>query len=70
MNDDSFYVCLNAGPGDLAFRLPGEELGTPWQRVLDTAAQRPFGPWEDGQLAAGGSVLTAGRCVVLLRSPA
>jgi glycogen operon protein len=70
VSDASFYLCLNAGPGDLAFRLPGEELGSPWELVLDTAAREPFGPWVDGQLAAGGSVLAVGRSVVLLRSPA
>jgi len=46
VRDDPFYLCLNAGPADVSFRLPGEELGRRWLRVLDTAAAEPFGPWD------------------------
>jgi isoamylase len=69
--DDSFYLCLNAGPTALSFRLPGEELASSWEPVLDTAAAEPFGPCEQESrvLAVGGSVLVGARSVVLLRSP-
>jgi hypothetical protein len=42
VEDDSFYLALNAGPEAMSFRLPDGWLGGAWACVLDTAADRPF----------------------------
>ncbi len=68
ISDDSFYLCLNAGAADLEFRLPGPELVTSWQPVLDTAVAEPFGPWRDPHVPTGSALQIAAHSVVLLRS--
>jgi glycogen operon protein len=70
MEDDSFYVCLNAGGADLEFRLPDDGLPRAWERVMDTAAADPFPSDVALPLTAGDALLVASRSVVLLRASA
>jgi len=42
LEDDSFYLALNATAEALTFRLPAAWLGSRWRCVFDTAAPRPF----------------------------
>jgi glycogen operon protein len=65
--DDSFYVCLNAGGTDLEFRLPDDGLAVSWERIMDTAAVDPFVPGPGAPLRAGDALLVTSRSVVLLR---
>jgi glycogen operon protein len=41
VKDDSFYVIFNAHHEPLQFTVPGEQFGTRWMRVLDTATDDP-----------------------------
>jgi glycogen operon protein len=68
ITDDAFYLCLNARDGDLEFVLPGEQLGARWERVLDTAAVEPFGPWRRPHAPAGSALLLAAHTLLLLRA--
>jgi isoamylase len=38
---DSLLVVLNAGPQDLAYRLPKPDFGSHWQLIVDTALESP-----------------------------
>ncbi len=42
IDDESFYLALNATAADMPFQLPGDWLGGAWEYVFDTAAERPF----------------------------
>ncbi len=41
VKDDSFFVIFNAHHEPLQFTVPGEQFGTRWMRVLDTATDEP-----------------------------
>jgi glycogen operon protein len=67
--DDSFYVIVNAHFEPLRFRLPDEEWGSRWTRVLDTAQPGE----ETGDAPACGAAAeleVEGRSLVLLRRAA
>ncbi len=42
IQDDSFYLALNASADDVTLRLPDGWLGGAWECVFDTAAEQPF----------------------------
>ena len=44
IEDDSFYLALNATAEDMRFRLPDGWLGGSWEIVFDTARSAPFEP--------------------------
>ncbi len=64
VTDDDFYVMINAHDETLAFRLPGEEWGRSWVRVLDTSTVRRGGVQA---LAPGESLEVEARALVVLR---
>ena len=64
VTDDDFYVMINAYHEALAFRLPGEEWGRSWVRVLDTSTVRRGGVQA---LAPGESLEVEARALVVLR---
>ncbi len=64
VTDDDFYVMINAHDEALAFRLPGEEWGRSWVRVLDTSTVRRGGVQA---LAPGESLEVEARALVVLR---
>ena len=67
VEDDSFYLTLNATADAVDFRLPDGLLGGRWQWVLDTAAPEPFVA-QGGRLGEAGEVVSvAARSVVLAR---
>jgi glycogen operon protein len=64
--DDSFYLMLNAGPEERAFRLPDRpHWGRLWGKVLDTAQARMLAG--DETAGPGSEVRVEGRSLVLLR---
>ncbi len=64
VTDDDFYVMINAHDEALAFRLPGEDWGRSWVRVLDTSTVRRGGVQA---LAPGESLEVEARALVVLR---
>jgi glycogen operon protein len=49
--DDTFMLCFNAHHETMTFRLPGEEFGRRWHRVIDTAdpdLRESIAPLTDG----------------------
>jgi isoamylase len=67
VTDDSFYILFNAHSGAVDFKLPEEKYGKKWKKVWDTADPKV----ENGkQYAAGESITTTDRSIVLLQSPA
>jgi glycogen operon protein len=65
--DASFYLCLNACPDDVEFRLPDVLAGWPWATLLDTAADDPFAAADRGEQAVGTTLRSTSRSVLLLR---
>jgi glycogen operon protein len=63
--DVSFYLALNAWEQPLAFRLPDQKLGGPWQVALDTADERPV--HKSAFLGAGSSVPLVGHHFVVFK---
>lgn len=67
ITDDNFYIIFNAYHGSLAYKLPSEEFGDEWIRILDTH-ENYLG--EDGKVYQAGEVIKVeGRSVVLLKQP-
>jgi isoamylase len=67
IEDDSFYLALNAGPEALIFRLPDGWLGGAWSCVLDTAAPRPFDSRSGVTWQASEAVRLASHSLLLAR---
>jgi glycogen operon protein len=72
IEDDSFLLLFNAHHEDMAFTLPGEELGAVWHHVLDTAEEScrddlPF-PSDDGW-SPSSVVNVTSRSLQVLRQP-
>ncbi len=67
MEDDSFYLALNATADPLVFTLPDGWLGGAWRPVLDTAVPRPFETRAGERWAAAESIMLAGHSLVLAR---
>jgi glycogen operon protein len=67
LEDESFYVALNATPRDLVFRLPGAWLGGAWACVFDTAAAKPFDARADEVCRAGEEIELTSRSMLLAR---
>ncbi|MBV9121330.1 MAG: glycogen debranching protein GlgX [Chloroflexi bacterium] len=65
VTDDSFYMIFNGHEERLDFTLPGPELAERWVEMLDTADDER--PAEPATYQAGGTVICAGRSVVVLR---
>ncbi len=65
VTDDSFYVMFNAHYEALPFTLPPEDWGQRWEKVFDTANDRPTA--SDEQFTQGDSVPVEARSVVVLR---
>jgi isoamylase len=66
VTDDSFYILFNAHSGTVDFKLPDEKYGKKWKKVWDTADPKA----ENGkEYAAGESITTTDRSIVLLQSP-
>ena len=57
VEDESFYLALNATAADIAFTLPAW-LGSAWECVLDTAAEQPFEA-RKGEVCPGSKPITA-----------
>ncbi len=64
---DSFYLALNATPGEVTFRLPDGWLGASWEYVLDTAAKSPFKARPERFAAAGDDIGLSAHSLLLLR---
>jgi isoamylase len=62
--DDSFYMIFNAHFGDLDFRLPAEQYGKEWKKVLDTS-----GAAAGALFKSGDTVKAIGRSFILLQAP-
>ncbi|TVR73942.1 MAG: glycogen debranching enzyme GlgX [Marinilabiliales bacterium] len=63
--DDSFYLMFNAHDDTVIFRLPTEEYGNSWQKVIDT--HDCFVSEEGGpEYGSGNEIYLDGRSVVLL----
>jgi glycogen operon protein len=64
VEDDDFFLVINAHPDALAFTLPGPEWGERWVKLLDTASG-----WldSDDPIPAGTDLPVEGRSLVLLR---
>jgi isoamylase len=65
--DDSFYMIFNAHTEQIEYQLPGEEYGSEWKVIVDTANPSPG---EDASLtfSPGDKVPVSGRSVVLLQN--
>ncbi|TVQ38106.1 MAG: glycogen debranching enzyme GlgX [Spirochaetaceae bacterium] len=65
IQDDSFYLIINAHYEPLEFRLPDKVWGRRWRMVMDTAEG-----WieEKRELSAGDRIPAAGRSVVVLQA--
>jgi isoamylase len=65
--DDSFYMIFNAHTEQIEYQLPGEEYGSEWKVIVDTANPSPG---EDASLTfwPGHKVPVSGRSVVLLQN--
>jgi isoamylase len=66
LQDDAFYMMINATAADLAFGLPESRLGTRWTLALDTAADRPFESGRD-DLSADDSTIVVSRSIQCFR---
>ena len=67
ITDDNFYIIFNAYHGSLEYKLPSEEFGDEWIRILDTHENYLE---ENGKAyQAGETVKVEGRSVVLLKQP-
>jgi isoamylase len=64
--DDDFYLVFNAHHEALEYKLPSEEYGKKWIKVLDSDAEND----EEEQFEASQMVNVAARSVVLFRNPA
>jgi isoamylase len=64
--DDSFYILFNAHSGPLEFKLPGEQYGGKWKKVIDTSsvASEPKSNYDPGDTVNVGE-----RCIILLQAP-
>ncbi len=67
LEDDSFYLALNATAEAVDFRLPDGWLGHGWQWILDTAAPQPFVTDAARVSGAAEVVNVAARSIVLAR---
>jgi glycogen operon protein len=67
LEDDSFYLALNATAEDMHFRLPDGWLGGAWRCVLDTAAAHPFEARQELRFAAAQRVTLVHHSLVLFR---
>jgi glycogen operon protein len=67
VEDDSFYLALNATAQAVAFRLPDRRLGDSWRFVFDTAAARPFEAHAGRVVEAAARISLAAHSVVLVR---
>jgi glycogen operon protein len=67
LEDESFYLALNATAEDTGFRLPGGWLGGAWRCVLDTADARPFEARRDLVYAAAMRITLLRHSLVLFR---
>ncbi|HEY4107953.1 glycogen debranching protein GlgX [Puia sp.] len=66
ITDDSFYLIFNAHFGPIDFKLPGEEYGRKWKKVLDTSGLAA----ERKQNYLPGDTVKAGeRSFILLQAP-
>ncbi|GIJ45263.1 glycogen operon protein GlgX homolog [Virgisporangium aliadipatigenens] len=65
--DDSFLLLFNPGASDVAFTLPGEEYGSSWEFVVDTADPLLASPERGSNAKAGERVDVPERTVVVLR---
>jgi isoamylase len=63
--DDSFLLLVNAGPDDVAFRLPAERLGASWTIELSTV--EPGTAAGERRVAARARVDVVARSLLLLR---
>jgi len=63
--DDSFYLLFNASHEPCVFRLPTQEFGRRWVKILDTT--EPFSEaWQDS-MAESTEVTVEGRALQVLR---
>ncbi len=67
IEDDSFYLALNASDDDVTLRLPDGWLGGAWECVFDTAAEQPFEARKGEVCAAGEHHLLRRHSMVLAR---
>jgi isoamylase len=65
VEDDSFYVLLNAHHEGVTFTLPGPPWGRRWRRVFDTAAG--WSETEGAEASSGQPIQAEARSVMLLR---
>lgn len=66
ITDDDFYVIFNAFHGPLDFKLPAEEFGEKWIKILDT--HENYLSDEGEAYEAGVVIKVEGRSVMLLKS--
>jgi isoamylase len=66
VGDDSFYLVFNAHSGPIDFKLPGDQYGEKWKKILDTS-DAPADPKQD--FGPGDNVKTGERCIILLQAP-
>jgi glycogen operon protein len=69
IEDDAFYLALNATAETIAFRLPESAAGQPWSCVLDTGAVDPFEARNDAAFVAGEPFELVAHSLLLLRRP-
>ncbi|MEA2026229.1 MAG: glycogen debranching enzyme, partial [Chloroflexota bacterium] len=67
VEDDSFYLALNATAADLPFRLPGTWLGGAWACVFDTAAAHPFDARTGEACGAADEIVLAHHSMIVAR---
>lgn len=65
ITDDSFYLLLNPHHEPMKFTLPGQNWGSGWLKVLDTAGDLPYEG--DQSLSAGENLEAQAHSVVVLR---
>ncbi|SEG34141.1 glycogen operon protein [Nonomuraea solani] len=67
--DDSFLLLINAHHENMPFTLPGEEFGTGWQPVLDTAHDAVEDAYANEGWRAGDLVAVTARSLQVLCKP-
>ncbi len=70
IEDDSFFLILNAYWEPIDFVLPDGRFANHWSLVLDTARDDPFPVPGETTVVAGSSIAVEGRALVLLSAAA
>ncbi|HEY4065007.1 MAG TPA: glycogen debranching protein GlgX [Puia sp.] len=63
ITDDHFYIIFNAHSGPIDYKLPSENFGSQWEKILDTGCPS----FERACYKAGESIKAGDRTVILLR---